>query len=551
LSTPTDTSSEAWQEYVHSLPTIGEQWIDTSCRKGNPVVLSDTLGTRLKSRQALTGSIVISRRIAKRSPEQNVGLLLPTSAGGMLANLAGILLGKTMVNLNFTASLDALLSAISQADIKVVYSSSRFLQKLEERGFNAERLKQEVTVIMLEDVNASVSTLEKALTLLLCSITPAFLLKKLFCAKHSLDVPAVVLFSSGSEGEPKGVVLSHRNLITNVKQIVDLLQIQEDDLVLANLPLFHAFGLTVTLFMPLLERVPVFCHPDPTDAYVCAKTISNHKVSLMFGTSTFFRLYVRNNKVQGKMLESLRLIIAGAEKLQKEVSAEFKAKFNKVIYEGYGTTETSPVASVNTPDSLRKAASTLKYTHKHGSVGLPMPGTNIKIVDPDTFEELSMGDGGLVLINGGQVMQGYLNDPKKSADVLKVIDDQIWYASGDKGYLDEDGFLFIQDRYSRFAKIGGEMVSLGSVEAAIRQVLDNPELDVVAVNIPDDKKGEKIVVLSNQILDKSVLRDKLSKAGLNALALPSSYIKVDEVPTLGTGKTDFATAKEVARKIVL
>lgn len=546
MSLPFNASVKEWQEYIKGQPTLGEQWVETCSLPGNPVVLSDTLGSKIKAKSALTGSIIIARRIKKMSPEQNIGVLLPTTAGGMLANLACMLLGKTVINLNYSANIDTLLSAVTQAEIKTIYSSSRFLEKLESRGFDTSLLKQKVKVINLEDLSASVPALEKISTLLLCKLAPAFLLKKWFAKKHSLEANAVILFSSGSEGEPKGILLSHHNLITNVKQIAQLLKVKKGDLVLANLPLFHAFGLTATLFMPLLLRAPVICHPDPTDVYACAKVIKEHKVSIMFGTSSFYRLYIRNKKIHSNMLDSLRLIVAGAEKLQKEVLTEFKSKFDQVIYEGYGATETAPVASVNIPLELLPSDSPRTFGNKVGSVGLPLPGTCLKIVDPESFKELPIGDAGLILISGGQVMKGYLNNPEKTGEVLTKIDGQTWYSTGDKGYVDVDGFLFIQDRYSRFAKIAGEMVSLGNIETAIKGFIDDPELELVAVNIPDNKKGEKIVVLSTRKLDAVIVREGMGNVGLSALAFPSTYITVNEIPCLGSGKTDFARAKKMA-----
>lgn len=539
-------SIESWQEYVDTFPSIGEQWLETSCSKGNPTVLIDTMGTSLKSKSALTGSVVMARKMAKLSPEQNIGILLPTSAAGMLANMAVMLLGKTIVNLNFSASQGVIHSALEQSGIQTIYTSTRFLKKLETRGLDIAALKQEANLVMLEDIQASISTLEKALTLLEIHLLPTFILKRMFCKKTKIHSTAVILFSSGSEGAPKGILLSHKNLMTNVKQVAEMLNLEDDDVVLANLPLFHAFGLTITQFMPLLERVPVVCHSDPTDVYGAAKAISQHQVTTMFGTSSFYRLYIRNKKVHPLMLDSLRVIIAGAERLQDEVRIEFKLKFNKDILEGYGATETAPVASVNIPDILSTENWKVQLGTKIKSVGMPLPGTSFKIVDPDSFSSLPTNEAGMILISGAQVMSGYLNDEEKSAQVLREIDGSQWYVSGDKGYLDEDGFLFIKDRYSRFSKIGGEMIGLGSVEQAIHDVVDDRELEIVAVGVPDARKGEKIVVLSNKDLDISMLKEKLLKSGLSSLALPSSVLKVEEMPTLGSGKTDFVAAKKMA-----
>ena len=372
------------------------------------------------------------------------------------------------------------------------------------------------------------------------------MLKVLYSRRHDLQQTAVILFSSGSEGLPKGVMLTHRNLLTNVKQIAELLNMDDDDVMLANLPPFHAFGLTVTHFMPMLEQVPLVCHADPTDAMGAAEAIAEHRITTMFGTCSFYRLYTRNARIHPLMLASLRLVIAGAEKLQEEVRREFKAKFDKDILEGYGATETAPVASVNMPDQLSPEDWKVQVASKVGSVGMPLPGTSFLIVDPETFEVLPTGEAGMILISGAQVMPGYLKNERKSSEALRVMEGRRWYVTGDKGRLDADGFLFIIDRYSRFAKVGGEMVGLGTVETAIKAALAVPDLEVVVVALPDERKGEKLVALATLPLEAANMRERLASQGLNALAFPSQYLQVDVIPKLGSGKTDFATARQLA-----
>lgn len=542
-----DLSISSWQEYVEDLPTIGAQWIDSVKKRGRKPAIADTLGTELSATSSLVGAAILARRIKRLSPEQNIGLLLPTSAGGMLCNMACMLLGKTVVNLNYTASASAVTSAIEQADIKTVYSSKRFEKKLQAKGIDTAPYKENTQFIYLEDFKETTSIIEKLVMLLFCKLSPAWLLKKYYCHGHNSNDTAAILFSSGSEGSPKGVMLSHKNIMANVKQIADVLNMEDDDVFMANLPLFHAFGLTVTQFMPLLEGIPVVCHPDPTDAAGNAKAVAQYQATVIFGTSTFLRLYIKNNKVHPLMLNSLRLVVAGAEKLQDEIRREFKLKFNKDIYEGYGATETTPVASVNLPDRLSAQDWKVQIGHKSGSVGMPLPGSSCKIVDPETFDELPTGESGMILIGGCQVMQGYLKNPEKTAQVIREIDGIQWYITGDKGCIDADGFLFIQDRYSRFAKIGGEMIGLGTLEAAIKKISDDPEFEVVAVNLPDEKKGEKIIVLTNRELDETQVREKLTEQNIPPLAFPAKIIFVGEVPKLGSGKTDFATAKQIAQ----
>jgi acyl-[acyl-carrier-protein]-phospholipid O-acyltransferase/long-chain-fatty-acid--[acyl-carrier-protein] ligase len=542
-----DLSIESWHEHIKTLPSIPQAWIASAKKTGRKIALVDyTLGRELSGNQALAGSLMLTRRIRPKTREQNIGILLPTSAGGALLNMAVLLAGKTIVNLNYTASREALENAIRQADIQTIYTSARFLRKLEQRGIHLDDVFQDLDVVDLEQLNNSIPLWEKLITVLGVKLLPTFFLKCLYSCRSSGDATAAILFSSGSEGLPKGVMLSHHNIVANVKQVAEVLNMEDDDAIIANLPLFHAFGLTVTQFLPLLEGCPMICHADPTDALGCAKAIARYRATIMCGTSTFLRLYCRNHKVHPLMLDSLRVVVSGAEKLSEDVRTAFQLKFNKPLFEGYGATETTPVASVNLPDKLETQTFQVQRGHKIGSVGMPLPGTSCMIVDPETFEELPTGEAGMILIGGAQVMQGYLKNPEKTAAVIREIRGTRWYISGDKGYIDEDGFLFIVDRYSRFAKIGGEMVSLGVLENVIRTALADPDKEVIIINVPDEKKGEKIVALYDQNLDTNTLEQKLLAAGLTNLALPAVWLRVEQLPKLGSGKTDFGRAKQMA-----
>lgn len=544
-----DPSPAYWERYCATLPTLGAAWVMACKTVGKRHLLGDTLGTRLSGYTALVGSILLSRRIARLCPDQNVGLLLPGSAGSVLCNMACMLLGKTAVNLNFTSSTDTLCSSIHQAKLHTIFTSARFLERLQSRGINVELLRQHSTLVLLEDIRARTGKLEKLAALLACMLLPLRTLQQRYCTPHDVQQNAVILFSSGSEGKPKGVMLSHYSLLANVQQTSVLLSFQPDDLVLANLPPFHAFGLTATYFLPLLSGIPVLCHPDPTDVAGSAQAVAEHKATVMFGTSSFFRLYVRNPKVQAEQLASVRLVVGGAEKLARQVVSEFEEKFGKYIFEGYGATETAPVACVNLPEEKRPAWLPTLAIHKAGSVGLPLPGTRIRITDPDSFAPLPTGSAGMVLISGPQVMHGYLDDAEKTGHVIRNLDGSRWYVSGDKGYLDADGFLFIEDRYSRFAKISGEMVGLGTVEQALRNAAGDADLEVLVVNLPCVRKGEKLVVLCTQALDPQRLRERLIAGGLSALALPAAYFTVDAIPRLGSGKTDFSGGKILAQSL--
>lgn len=541
-----DLSISAWQKYTETLDPIPLAWMKTV--KNNPKYkcMADVLGgLELNAEKALTSSILFSKLIKKRSPEKNIGLLLPTSSPGMFTNMSVLLLGKTVVNLNYTASINALLGAIDKANIKSIYTSTKFVKKLTERGIEIEKLFENVNVYYLEELKKEVSTLKKLVTLIKVKLLPAKLLYALNCKKVSITSPAAILFSSGSEGTPKGVVLSHQNLMGNIKQVTDVMDLREKDIMMGSLPQFHAFGLTVTGLLPLIEAVPVIFHPDPTDVVNISKAISKNKVTLMFGTSTFLRLYVRNKRVLPLMLESIRLVVAGAEKLNELVRTSFTDKFHLPIYEGYGTTETTPVAGVNIPDRLEQSAWRVQVGTKAGTIGLPVPGSNFRIVEPVSLEELPAKEDGLILIGGTQVMLGYLNDSEKTNEVIVELDGERWYKTGDKGHVDEDGFLTIVDRYSRFAKISGEMVSLGAIENTINNTTSE-EIEVLATAIPDNKKGEKVVLLYSGDINEDELKNIINEKNLIPIMMPDTYIKVETLPKLGTGKSDFNLAKNIA-----
>lgn len=545
-----DLSIHSWRDYVAELPPLPQAWLAAAKRTGHRMMIADTLTAPLTGYQGIAAITAFARRFKQFGAAKNIGLLLPTSSAAALANMAALCCGKTVVNLNYSASAEAVTHALALAEITTVITSRRFLEKLGQRNASLLPCFEQVKLVMLEDLHAQIPRAELVLRWLLAQALPTALLKKLFIAPMRADETAVILFSSGSEGLPKGVMLSHRNVLANVRQIADVLNIEDDDVVIASLPLFHAFGLTATTFMPLLESVPLVCHADPTDALGVAKAIAEYRATVLCGTATFLRLYAKHPRVHPLMLRSLRVVIAGAEKLSDDVRTQFQLKFNKDIYEGYGATETTPVASVNLPDQLDTEYWQVQVGGKHGTVGMPLPGSSCKIVDPETLEELPTGVDGLILIGGCQVMQGYLRDDERTARAIVELDGVRWYKTGDKGHLDADGFLTIVDRYSRFAKIGGEMISLSVVEEKLRAVLAQPELELVAVALPDDKKGEKIIALIATNIGADDIRKQLLAAQLNPMMIPAAIGLIAEVPKLGSGKTDFAAAKKLALEVV-
>lgn len=540
-----ELSVQSWQQHVETLPTITDAWIHSVKKsKRGQLAIADNISPSLSPEKALAGAWAISSRIRDISLESNVGLLLPTTTGGVLANMATLLAGKTLVNLNYTANERSLEAAIKQANIRTIYTSRRFLERLEKRSAPVIRVLPGKNIVYLEDLRSEIHFNEMFWRFVAIKLLPTRILRDICNHSHDPQQTAAIVFSSGSEGHPKGIMLSHENIMANLKQISDVVNTQEQDVLLACLPLFHAFGMTVNQFMPLIEGIPIICQPDPTDSLSVAKAVAQYRATILCGTSTFFRLYAKNPKIHPLMMDSLRIVVAGAEKLQPTVRAAFQRRFHKAILEGYGATETTPVASVNLPDNLDTQYWDVQVGSKEGSVGMPLPGSSIRIVDPETFDMLPTGQQGMILIGGPQVMQGYLNDHQKTAKVIKEIDGCRWYVTGDKGFLDQDGFLFIVDRYSRFAKIAGEMISLSAVEHAVHQVLREDQ-EVVAVAIPDEQKGEQIILITIEAIDIDWLRQTLITHGCSPLLLPVGILQLDQLPKLGSGKTDFAQAKQV------
>ena len=536
------TSFADWQKYPSTLDPIHLSWLKNAKKSKTAFAVADIEGVEISHKKFLTGVLLFSRKIEAYSPEQNVGLLLPSSGGGAIASMAILSLGKTIVNLNFTAGKKALQSAAQQAEVKHIYTSRKFLDKMQERGIDLELFFPDSKLLMLEDIKAEISTLSRIGTLLKAILLPASMIQKSYFKNVSMNDTAAILFSSGSEGSPKGVELSHSNIAANAKQAAIELGAVESDVIMSTLPTFHAFGFAITTLMPLSQGIPIVCHADPKDVTTIASGIQKYSGTILVGTPTFLRMYTISKKVKSESMQSLRLVVAGAEKLRSEVKDGFESKFNIPVYEGYGTTETSPGASVNLPDINTPH----KLRNRPGTVGKAFSGTEFRIVDPDSLEPIPTGEDGLILIGGPQIMKGYLKMPEKTAEVIELIDGFRWYRTGDKGHLDEDGFLTIVDRYSRFAKIGGEMISLTTVEEEILDALNTNDLEIAATCLPDQRKGEKIVLLATNNLDESHFKKILLDAKVNPLFHPAQVILVDEIPKLGSGKTDFGETKKIA-----
>ena len=542
-------STKSWQEHIKNLKPLNETIFNRLKELKNNMIFTDSTGLELSGHKFLTASIVFKNLLKKQIENQNVGILLPSSTAGAFINYSVLLMGKTAVNLNYTSQIETLKYCISKAQIKSIITSRKFIEKIELRGTDLKEAFEDVELIYLEDLRQNISKAKSLSVFLSVKILPSFLSKLIHLTKTKKDDTVLILFSSGSEGTPKGIELSGDNILGNAQQIANIINVNDEDIILGSLPLFHAFGIVVTTYLPLIEGIRCVAHPDPTDGLAIAKLISSYKVTIMCGTSTFFRLYTKNQKIHSLMFESLRLVVSGAEKLREDVRIEFKKRFAKDILEGFGTTETSPVATCNLPDVLSPDFS-IQKGQKAGTVGMAIPGTTIKVVDPVTFKELKVNEEGMILISGIQVMKSYLDDEERTKKALKVINAKTYYITGDKGKLDEDGFLTIVDRYSRFAKIGGEMISLGAIEELISKFIESTDnlIDFLVTSLEDEKKGEKIILLISNANKEFIqeLKEKILKNFDNKLMIPSEIKIVEEIPKLGSGKKDFAKAKYLA-----
>ncbi len=495
-------------------------------------------GSQLTRGKVLAAAIALSRYLKANFPnEKRIGIVLPASRGAMVANLAVALADKVPVGLNFTAGRSSIESCYRQAEIRVVLSAGAFMTKLADFAWPEQVVKMEELLPVLK----------KKITgwfLLVVSCPAGLLLRWLGVPREGGHREAVLLFTSGSAGEPKGVVLSHGNILGNVAQFNALLDAKKDDAILASLPFFHSFGSTVTLWYPLIEGVPIVTYPNPLEAAKNAALTEQYQLTLMLATPTFLRGYLR--KAEPEQLRSLRMIITGAEKLPQELAKTFQERFGQPVLEGYGLTETSPVVSVNLPEPKpRRSTDVIQPTSRPGSVGKMAPGIAAEIRDPETGAKLSLIDSGMLWLRGPNIFQGYLNDPARTAEVLQ----DGWFRTGDIGRFDEDGFLYIEGRLSRFSKIGGEMVPHELLEQKILGVLGmqaHHERVIAIAGIPDESKGEAIILLSAIEMSLDDLKAKLRDEGLPNLWIPRQMKRVEQIPIMASGKLDLRRVQELA-----
>jgi acyl-[acyl-carrier-protein]-phospholipid O-acyltransferase/long-chain-fatty-acid--[acyl-carrier-protein] ligase len=500
--------------------TLPGRFVRLARRHWGKFAMADSTGRELTYGRALTAAVLLAAEVRRMADSNKmVGLLLPATVGGALANLGVSLAGKVPVNLNFTGGKEAMAYAAAQCGIRTVITSKVFLAKA--------KLDAPEGAVYLEDILASIGKGAKLGALLKARLAPAAWLTP----KGDPDSLATVIFSSGSTGVPKGIMLSHFNLATNVDAVLQIFSLDERDRIIGVLPLFHSFGFMATIWLPLFTGGGVVYHPNPTDAKVIGELIHKFKGTFLLSTPTFCGTYMR--KCTREQFASLRFVVVGAEKLREPLRQEFEETFGIDLMEGYGMTEMSPVVAVNSPNF--REGKEVQIGTKHGTVGLPIPGVAVKIVDPETMEPLPPGQAGMLLVKGPNRMLGYLNEPERTAQVFHGD----WYITGDMAKVDEDGFLAITDRLSRFSKVGGEMVPHLLVEERISKACGDAPCAVTG--LPDERKGERLAVLyTDPTITPEELWRRLAETDLPKLWLPKleNIHHVDELPVLGTGKLD-------------
>jgi acyl-[acyl-carrier-protein]-phospholipid O-acyltransferase / long-chain-fatty-acid--[acyl-carrier-protein] ligase len=492
--------------------------------------------SRLSRSKLLGAAVALSRFLRKQFADERIAIVLPASKGSMVANLAVTLAGKVPVDLNFTVGRAANESCCKRANLRVAISATPFIQRVKDFPWPEQILKLDELMPRLKPQILFWWTMSILL--------PARLLLRLLqIPRNGGHAEATLLFTSGTTGEPKGVVISHRNVVGNVSQFRQLLDATKDDAILASLPFFHTFGSTVTLWYPLIEGVRIVTYPNPLEAAKNAALIERYKLTLLLATPTFLRGYLR--KVEPDKLCSLRLVITGAEKLPLDFAKNFEERFNQKVFEGYGLTETSPVVSVNLPEPQpTKPGEHVQPSSRLGSVGKMAPGIAAEIREPETDRKLSLHETGMLWLRGVNIFEGYLHDAERTADVLQ----DGWLKTGDIGRFDEDGFLYIEGRLSRFSKIGGEMVPQEAIENKIVDLLDlsgKDERMVAIVGVQDEAKGEALVLLSAVDVDLAQLRKQLHESGISNLWIPKRVQRVDSIPVLASGKLDLKRCQEL------
>ena len=473
----------------------------------------------LTYQRSLIAALLLSRIFSKKD-KGFIGIMIPTSAGCVLTKIGVLMSGRTPVMINYSTGAEQNARYAQQkCDFKTIITSKALLEKIECPYVDG--------MIYIEDIMASISTTQKIRAALTASLPAAIIKKLVYRGKE--DDTAVVLFTSGSEKDPKAVQLTHKNILSNIDAVTLVFKFKSEDIFFCSLPYFHVFGLTVTMWLPLCHGMKIMTYANPLDYRKVCTIIRDNKATFMVGTPSFFRGYLR--KSEKGDFDSLRIAMTGADKCPDSLRDGFKSKHGITVYEGYGATECSPVISANSPENNRP-----------GSVGKPIPGLQIRIENYETGEKSEPGEDGRILVKGDSVMKGYFNDFEQTSLHIR----RGWYDTGDMGNIDEDGYLWHVGRLKRFVKIGGEMVSMVKIEDVLEKLLPE-DAHCCVVEIPDSIKGAKIVAVVTAALDEKVILKQMAKQ-LPAIALPKIFLVWETLPEMGSGKVDFRVISEMARE---
>jgi acyl-[acyl-carrier-protein]-phospholipid O-acyltransferase/long-chain-fatty-acid--[acyl-carrier-protein] ligase len=483
-------------------------------------VIDKTTGKNVTYSRALIGALILSSKFNKYD-KGFIGIMIPTSAGCALATVGALMSGRIPVMINYSTGAEANAKyAQRKCNFKTIITSKALLEKI-----NCPVIEG---MIMIEDIMESVTTGEKLIAALKTKLPVNMILKSIH--KGDENDTAAILFTSGSEKDPKAVQLTHLNIASNIVNFGGYVKLSESDILLANLVFFHIFGLTVNLWVPFCYGMTMVAYANPLDFQTISNIARDEKPTLMVGTPSFFRGYLQ--KSEPGDFKSLRLMVAGADKCPDALREGYMNKHGVTLLEGYGATETSPVISVNSHEFNRP-----------GSTGKVIPGVQVRLVNFETGEECKTREVGKIFVKGDSVMKGYYDDPELTADAL--VDG--WYNTGDMGFFDEDDFLWHAGRFKRFAKIGGEMVSLVKVENTLEKFLPMG-VSCCVVEVSDEKKGSYIVATVSMEVNKTeILRKMLNE--LPIIALPRQFIVIKELPMMSTGKIDFRSVTKIVQGI--
>ncbi len=522
-------------DFAQTGDNLAKRFIEAARLYSRRRCISDSQGNSLNYSKTLTAATALKHKLQPMLADQkHVGILLPPSVAAALANIALTMLGKVTVNLNYSSAPAVMASTIEQSSIETVVTSKRFLKRIDV----PEKMPE---LIILEDIKNQIGLFDKLKAWLYAKMTPADVLAGTGLSKDS-DM-ATVIFSSGSETAPKGIMLSHTNILSDIDAMVSIFRLKKNDNLCGVLPFFHSFGFTCSLWLPIIYGVSASYVPNPLDCTTVEKTARDNTSTILFAPPSFLSSYSR--RIKPEAFKHLRLVIAGAEKMKTPLADAFEKRFGIRPLEGYGATELSPVVALNMLDELCNKG--VSHGLKEGSVGKAIPGIEVKIVQPESEKILSPDTEGVLMVKGPVVMLGYLNKPKLTS---QVINDG-WYNTGDIAKIDEEGFITITDRLSRFSKIGGEMVPHFGVEETYYKELDIHDKAIAVTGVPNEKKGEELVVLhTDQAGDADKLHDIISKSSVPNLWKPrrNNYFHIPEIPLLGSGKMNIKKIKQIAKE---